>query len=349
MKSFEPGVLERQAVPVRLLRTIRLLGEYRARQGVFEGRSPRVLQRLRDAALRDSIESTNRLSGNPVPAGRLAEIVAGRSSPDDQSEQEIAGYGEVVSNLPAGVVLADLTPSLVRRLHAGLYRHVPQGGGSWKASDDLVTERLADGGTSVVFTPVPAYGVEDAMNRLHDGLGQHARAGTVDPLLLVPSYLLDFFCIHPFADGNARMLRLLARVLLEGAGYRVPAFVSLDALVEKTRAQFSAALQASWQGWHAARHALAPWWEYFLGVVLEAYEQIAPELGRASSPRGAKRDLVADAVLQLPADFRHADLERLVPTVSRPTINRALRRLRAARLVTCVKPGRSARWRRIGD
>ena len=39
-------------------------------------------------------------------------------------------------------------------------------------------------------------------------------ATAVDPLLLVPTYMLDFLCIHPFADGNGRMARLLTLLLL---------------------------------------------------------------------------------------------------------------------------------------
>ncbi len=348
MKSFEPGVLERQTVPVGLLGTIRRLGEYRVRQDDVERRPATVIDRLRDAVLRDSLD-TSAPGDVPLPPGRLADLLAGRSLPDTRSEQEACGYRDVLRALPSDLALADFTPSVVLDLHARLFRHVPEGGGIWKSSDDLVTETLPDGSSSVVFTPVPAYGVEDAMTRLHERFSAAARAGTIDALLLVPSYLLDFVCIHPFADGNARVARLLARVLLRAAGYRVGDFVSLDALFARTRPQLSAALQSSWRGWHAGRHELAAWWACFLGLVLEAYECFERAAGSPPLPRGAKDAMVAEAVRRLPHDFRYADLERLVPAVSRPTINRALRRLRASRLVACVRPGRNARWQRLAE
>jgi Fic family protein len=348
MKSFESGVLERHTIPTPLLRTARLLGEYRARQQAFERRSSLALDRLRETALLQSIESSSRLDGVTLPADRFAQLLTRGADPDSRAEQEIAGYREALATVAGDAGTSDLTSHLVLQLHAGLYRFVPEGGGCWKMSDDLVTETCPDGSTAVVFTPVPAYGVEDAMNRLHEGFARHVRAGIIDPLLLVPSYLLDFLCIHPFADGNDRMLRLLAMLLLGRAGYRVTTFVSLDPLFEQSAAACSAALQASWRGWHRATHDLAPWWQYFLGVLVQAYEQFERELELNSPPRGAKRDMVVDAVRRLPADFRHVDLEHLVPSVSRPTINRVLRRLRAAREVVCVKPGRNARWRRSG-
>ncbi len=353
MKSFEPAGLERQLFPSSLLHTIRLLGGYGARQAAPLGslapakKSSRFLNRMREAALLASIESSTRLEGVGVTPERLREIVIRHADADSRAEQEIAGYREALATVAGDDVRdVDFTAHVVLDLHGDLYRFVPEGGGRWKMSDDLVTETLPDGSTAVIFTPVPAYAVEDAMNRLHDGFARVSSEAVIDPLLLIPAYLLDFLCIHPFSDGNDRMVRLLARLLLERAGYHIGTFMSLDPLFEQSRPACSAALQASWRGWHGATHNLAPWAAYFLGIVLQAYQQFDHEIDVASPPRGAKRNRVADAVGRLPAEFRYVDLQRLVPSVSRPTINRALRRLRAERVVRCVRPGRNARWER---
>jgi Fic family protein len=47
------------------------------------------------------------------------------------------------------------------------------------------------------------------MEELHRQYRALCKAGEVDPLLLIPAYVLDFLCIHPFTDGNGRMARLL--------------------------------------------------------------------------------------------------------------------------------------------
>jgi Fic family protein len=350
MKSFEPGVLERQLFPASLLSTVRLLGEHHLSLADSNpSRQPpaRFVDRLRETALLASIESSNRLDGASITPERLREIVIGGAGVDGRAEQEIAGYRKALADVVREARSGDFTPQVVLRLHGQLYRFVPEGGGCWKMSDDLVTETLPDGSTEVVFTPVPAYAVEDAMNRLHEGFARHCAGAIIDPLLLIPAYLLDFLCIHPFSDGNDRMVRLLAPLLLERAGYHIATFVSLDPLFEQTRPACSTALQASWRGWHRATHDLAPWSAYFLGIVLQACQQFDREMDVASPPRGAKRDRVAQAVGRLPTEFRYADLERLVPSISRPTINRTLRRLRVERVVRCVRPGRNARWQRM--
>ncbi len=347
MKSFEAGRFERLRLPASLVSVARRLGELRATHDARVAEQVGLADTLHQAAFLRSIETFSRLEGALIAPERVQAIVASGEAPETRAEQEVAGYRDALAAVDVDLAGAPFAPAALLALHALLFRFVPGGGGRWKESDDLVVEALADGSTSVVFTPVPAYAVEDALNRLHDGFTGCLAAGIGDPLLLVPAYLLDFFCIHPFAEGNERMVRLLATLLARRAGYRAVRFVSMDQLFERTRGEWSAALHASWRGWHQGKHDLAPWCEYFLGVLLAAGEAFEQDMAVSTLPRGAKRDMVLDAVERLPREFRYADLVALVPSVSRPTINRALRRLRAARVVACVKPGRSARWQRL--
>jgi Fic family protein len=183
------------------------------------------------------------------------------------------------------------------------------------------------------------------MDRLHTGFSATLDAGTVEPLLLIPAYVLDFLCIHPFADGNGRMARLLSLLLLYQAGYEVGRYISLEAAIENAKESCYDALQASSQNWHESQHSLISWWEYFVGVMLvKAYREFEDRVGTTGAKRGAKRDMIRDIVNRLPNEFRYADLERALPAVSRPTIARALRELSAEGVVRCVGRGRDATW-----
>ena len=72
----------------------------------------------------------------------------------------------------------------------------------------------------------------------------------IDRLLLIPMFVLDFLCIHPFNDGNGRMSRLLTLLLFYKAGYIVGKYVSMEMLIEKTKGTYYEALQDSSTGWH---------------------------------------------------------------------------------------------------
>src|ERR671934_362416 len=348
-KSFENGVLARQQLSQTLLQSVRLVGEYRGKEALFSQQSPQVLQALRESAVIQSTESSNRIEGVVAPAQRIRDLVAKRSEPANRSEQEIAGYRDVLGTIHTNFADMPLTSNLVLQLHRDLFQFVPGGGGRWKSAENDITETRPDGTTVVRFKPVAPHLVADAMAQLHERYRVALDAGAVDPLLLVPTYVLDFLCIHPFADGNGRMARLLTLLLLYQAGYQVGRYISLETAIEETKDGYYDSLHASSQGWHEARHSLVPWWEYFVGVMLvKAYHQFEERVGVTTARRGAKRDMIRDAVNRLPNRFRYADLERALPAVSRPTIARALRELRAEGAIRCLKPGRDAAWQKIG-
>ena len=280
-----------------------------------------------------------------APAQRIRDLVARRTEPANRSEQEIAGYREVLSTIHTNFAEAQLTSNLVLQLHRDLFQFVPGGGGGWKSAANDITETRADGTRAIRFRPLAPHLVPEAMAELHERYRAAFDSRTVDPLLLVPTYVLDFLCIHPFADGNGRMARLLSLLLLYQAGYQVGRYISLETAIEQTKEGYYDSLYRSSQGWHDASHSLVPWWEYFIGVVLvKSYRQFEERVGVTTARRGAKRDMIRDAVTRLPNRFRYADLERALPAVSRPTIARALRELRVEGLIRCVNPGRDATW-----
>ena len=231
-KSFENGVLARQALSQSLLQSVRLVGEYRGKEALFNQQSPQVLQALRESAVIQSTESSNRIEGVVAPPQRIRDLVAKRTQPANRSEQEIAGYRDVLNTIHTNFAEMHLTSDLVLQLHRDLFHFVPGGGGRWKSTDNDITETRQDGTTVVRFKPLTPHLVPDAMTHLHDQYRAALDKRAVDPLLLVPTYVLDFLCIHPFADGNGRMARLLSLLLLYQAGYEVGRYISLETAIE---------------------------------------------------------------------------------------------------------------------
>lgn len=332
-----------------LLQTIRALGEYKGKEALFSRQAPQVLATLRERAVIRSIESSNRIEGVTAPPARMRELVASHTEPRDRSEQEIAGYREVLKLVHASARDMLFSPSVVRQLHRDLYQFSPGGhGGKYKRADNAITETDARGRVRVRFRPVAAFATPDAMDLLHQRFRRARDEARIEPLLLIPAYVLDFLCIHPFTDGNGRMARLLTLVLLYQFEFEVGRYVSLEAQVEQTKEGYYAALEKSSRNWHRGRHRIEPWWEYFLGVMLHsAYREFEARVGAIRSAKGAKGDLVRDAIRNLPQRFRYADVERTCPNVSRPTIQRAFATLRRRGEIRCLTAGRDATWEKI--
>jgi Fic family protein len=345
MRSFLDGLIERQPLSQGLLQTIRQLGEYKGRQQLYTEQAPQVLKALQHAAEIESTESSNRIEGVLAPHDRIADIVARRAKPRNRPEQEIAGYRDVLQDIHVKSPRMEFTTALVLQFHEDLYSFSTGKGGEWKHADNEITETLPDGRRRVRFKPLSARETPQAMEELHARFLEARASGAVEPLLLIPAYVLDFLCIHPFLDGNGRTARLLTLLLLYQAGYEVGRFISLEQMVERTKRSYYDTLLASSQGWHEGRHSLVPWWEYFLGVMmLGCCRQFEQRIGAITVRHGAKREMIVDTIRRLPAEFRVGEVKRACPGVSQATINRTLARMRREGSIRCLRAGRDAVW-----
>lgn len=345
--SFAPGRLENTMVPMSTVRSIGRLHEHKGRQQLCERQSPQLLEALRDLARVQSIESSSRIEGVVADEGRVAKLAAEAAAPRNRSEQEIAGYRDALATVHANASGMRVTTGLILELHRDLYRFTPNPGGAWKSAPNDIVDVLADGTHRLRFAPVAPAVVEAAMTELVDGYQRVSAEGMVDPLISVPAFVLDFLCIHPFADGNGRLSRILSLLLFHQTGFEVGRYISLERIIEETKDTYYESLEASSAGWHEGEHDLLPWLQYSHGVLLAAYLEFEERVGRAGTGRGAKRQMVVDCIHHMSETFRYADVERACAGVSRPTIVRVLGELRDKGEIRCTKGGRDATWERL--
>lgn len=282
-----------------------------------------------------------------MPLERIKKLAAEKTTPRDRSEQEIAGYRNVLTTIHNNYAHIPFTTNVILQLHRDLYKFTVGAGGRWKTVDNEISETHPDGTKFVKFQPVSAYAVREAMELLHERFNHFWQVGEVEPLLLISAYILDFLCIHPFLDGNGRMARLLTLLLLYKAGYEVGGFISLERIVEQTKESYYDSLYQSSQNWHSGQHSLLPWYSYFLGVVLlSAYREFEQRVGLVTSAKGAKTTMVLEAIENLSREFSIRDIQERCPTVGIDLIRRILQQQRKAKHLECLGRGSDARWRK---
>lgn len=349
MKSFDRKYLERLVVPTNLIDPIHKLGEHKGRQRLYQEQAPEILENLRQVAVIQSTESSNRLEGITADTNRIRDLVLDKTAPRDRSEAEIAGYRDVLNTIHQSHQAMAFSPGLLLQLHRDLMKYAGKEGGRWKSTSNDITETLPDGTKRIRFQPVVPHLTGEYMRALHEHFAGQIKEQIWQPLILHAFYVLDFLCIHPFLDGNGRMARLITVLLLYQNGFEVGRYISLERVIEQSKESYYDTLYVSSQGWHEGKHDIWPWTEYFIGVLLAAYQEFENRVGQLNSGRGSKTEMVLSAIDSMLATFGISELERACPGVSRDMIRKVLFDLRDQGKIKATGKGRGAKWVKLVD
>jgi Fic family protein len=348
MNSFRGDRLKNLTIPTSTAWLLADIAESKGRQDLYTRQSPQVLKALRETALVESVESSNRIEGVTVERDRLRPLVLGNARPRDRSEQEIQGYRNALNLIHTGWQDLPITPDTLRRLHLTVQEGVGDAG-EWKMVENDIIEFRSGSAPVVRFRPVPASEAPAAVNELCLSYDHVINQQITPPLIALACLVLDFLCIHPFRDGNGRVSRLLTLLGAYQHGYEVGRYISIERLVEQSKEDYYEVLRLSSEGWHEQRHDLTPWLNYFLTVLRRAYREFEQRVGQTTSPRGAKTEMVLKAIREQAGEFRLGDIERACPGVGREWIRALLVELRKAGQARLKGRGPGARWRYIGS
>ncbi len=347
MKSFIDLESRLSGQPPRLGVRLGRIDTARGREQMYRDQLPQALLGLAEQTRVASITASNAIEGVVVDEGRAQKLV--RPEPPrlrNRNEREFAGYRDAIDGLMRQPEPEPVGIPMILDLHRRLFGHVDGGGGRLKSDQNLIVS-YRDGGRQVLFTPASPQETPFLLEELVARHGAAAAAQAAHPVLLTGLFVLDFLAIHPVADGNGRLARLLTSQLLRRADYGIARYVSLEQRIFETKEAYYQALLDSQRGWHDAAHDPWPWLGYLTGVIDDAYALFERRLSAAASAGTSKQDRVRSYILeQAGPEFRIADVRRALPGVSDPTIRIVLATLRDEGLIAASGGGPSARWLR---
>jgi len=323
--------------------------EQKGQQNLFLETKKEALSELLVTAKIQSTEASNRIEGIITTDDRLKKIVINNNMPQSRSEREIAGYRDVLKTIHENYEYIPVRSNMILQLHRDLYKFSNTAvGGSFKNSDNVITEKLPDGTPRVRFQPVPAWETAEAVDLLCNALGEAMADPELDPLLLIPMFVLDFLCIHPFNDGNGRMSRLLTLLLLYRSGYFVGKYISIERLIADSKETYYEALQESSSGWHEVENDYLPFVRYMLGVIIAAYREFASRADILVTKGLSKPGRVRDLIRRTTGRITKTQIMNQCPEISQKTVERALAELQKNNEIIKIGGGRytSYTWNR---
>ena len=299
--------------------------EYKGEQTLFIEAKADTLTQLVEIAKIQSTEASNKIEGIYTTDERLKSLVYNKTTPRTRNEQEIAGYRDVLATIHENHDFIPVKPSIILQLHRDLYKFSGKTiGGSYKGSDNVIAEEDSDGNQYIRFQPVPAWEASAAMDAICKAFDDTLSQTDADPLLIIPMFILDFLCIHPFNDGNGRMSRLLTLLLLYRAGYIVGKYISIEKLIEQTKETYHEALQNSSADWHENNNDYIPFVQYTLGIVVAAYREFSSRAKLIAAGNMSKPGRIREIIKKTLGKITKTEILEKCPDISQVTVQRAL-------------------------
>ena len=349
MRAFHFKAEYNQLLTSEVVAYLTQIHEYKGQQNLFIEAEADTLSSLLEVARIQSTEASNRIEGIITTDDRLKKIVREKTMPQTRSEKEIAGYRDVLATIHESHDYIPPRPSVILQLHRDLYKYSGKSiGGSFKNSDNVIAEELPGGQQIVRFKPVPAWETPEAITALCDAFQTAAQDAELDPLLLIPIFILDFLCIHPFNDGNGRMSRLLTLLLFYRSGYLVGKYISIEKLISDTKETYYEALQASSYNWHEGTNDYAPFVTYMLGILAVAYRDFESRIELLTTKGLSKHDRVREIIKNHLGKITKSEIMAKCPDISQITVQRALAELLKSGEIIKLSGGRytSYTWNR---
>lgn len=326
-------------------------------KGLWQGSlklSPQILGRLKAWVIITSTGASTRIEGVKMTDEEIAKFLRGlkTKTPKNRDEQEVAGYADLIGRIFDNNKIIKLTENWILQFHDILLKFSEKDKihrGKYKSANNTVVMINKQGEQVILFDPTPPYLVKSEMETVVTWVNEQLTATKVHPILAIANFIFEFLAIHPFKDGNGRMSRALTNLLLLKNGYSYVLYVSLDEIIEKTKAEYYLALRTAQKNHKTNYEDITPWVEYLLNVLIEQIEK-ARQLMKSEQPEKflSEKQIQIFQLFKDNEEIGVAKINKLLKNkIPKATIKQALSRLVLLKLLERIGQARSTRYKKI--
>lgn len=257
-------------ISTEMLNLISDIDKFQGGWNILHIMTPERLEQLRYVATIESIGSSTRIEGAKLTDAEVGNLLGriGKESFKTRDEQEVAGYARVMETIFQSYEHIPLTENYIKQLHSMLLQYSDKDErhrGGYKTLNNHVEAFDADGHSlGVVFKTATPFDTPRLMAELLKWTTETLEDKAYHPLITVGVFNVVFLAIHPFQDGNGRLSRVLATLLLLKAGYSYVPYSSLESIIERNKNSYYLALRRTQGTLDAEKPDWLPWLEFFL-------------------------------------------------------------------------------------
>ena len=346
MREFNYSLLKNKSWDSELLGLVASIYKFVGKQELYLKQKPDELNKLIEIAKIQSTESSNEIEGIVTTSARLRQLVEEKTTPKNRAEEEIVGYRDVLRVIHESFDSILVSQNYILQMHKILFSHMGNPmAGKTKNVQNYVSALDSQGNSKILFTPLAPFETPSALDRLCEEFNRVIGSGEMEPLIVIPLFIHDFLCIHPFNDGNGRMSRLLTSLLLYQNGIYVGRYISLEAKIASSKHDYYDSLDKAGVGWHEGEEDPMPFIKYLLGTILSAYRDFEDRFSIVENKLPAI-NMVRKATEQKLGWFNKQDIIELCPSLSLSSIEGSLRKLVAEEALIRDGKGKNTRYAR---
>ncbi len=345
MKKFDYSFLDNGLLPANLINITGAIYTLKTGAKIRKDEYEKIFTELEKIAVVQSVKSSNAIEGIVTSDERIEEIVNQNSKPLNHNENEIAGYRDSLNEIHLHYQDIELSENTILRLHEIMMSYTgAEDAGKYKINENYIVEEDKDGNRKMRFKPLGAKETPEAMKQIILAYHDASNNSNINQLLLIPCFILDFLCIHPFRGGNGRMSRLLTLLLLYKNGFDVGKYVSFEEQINNNKGNYYEALRLSSIDWIENKNTYIPFIENFLSTLYICYKELDKRFSVVNSNKVTKKARIEAIVLNNLTPISKAEICKILPDVSATTVEAVLGIMVKEGKVEIIGKGRNTKY-----
>ena len=245
----------------------------------IEKREGQSLKQLKSIATVRSVGASTRIEGSRMNDDEVEALIKNLevSKLEERDAQEVAGYYETLDLISESFRDIDINENNLKMLHNIMMKRTEKDTwhrGNYKQHSNAVEATNPDGTKYTIFKSTdPGFPTDDAMRLLVQWYNADT---TTHPIVRAAIFVYDFLSIHPFQDGNGRLSRLLATLLLLRQNYSWIQYVSFEHEIENRKSEYYSVLMQCQR--QRPGEDVYPWATLFLNCLYNIQNQLMEKL-----------------------------------------------------------------------
>jgi Fic family protein len=262
-----------------LIGLISKIDRFDASWSSIEKREGQSLKQLKSISTVRSVGASTRIEGSKMSDAEVDVLLKNIdiTKLEDRDSQEVVGYFDTLDIITESYQDINITESSIKNLHNILLKHSKKDSwhkGDYKQHSNAVEANYPDGTKRIIFETTEAgFPTEDAMRSLFKW---YKTDKETHPLVKCASFCYEFISIHPFQDGNGRLSRLIASLLLLKNGYKWIQYVSFEHEIESKKEEYYRVLRNCQS--QRPNENITEWISFFLNSLLNIQNQLLQKL-----------------------------------------------------------------------